>query len=121
MEDKNDLARLGEQAAEALLRAQGFAILERNYRFGHGEIDIVARDGNTTVFIEVKTRRNDAFGRPESAVTPNKQRQLGRIATGWLCDNGWPDTPCRFDVVAVTFERGAPVCHHIINAFSLSP
>ena len=121
MEWNHEIARAGEDAAVELLRAEGLHILERNYRFGQGEIDVIARDGEVTVFVEVKTRSNQSYGPPEYAVTRGKQRQIARIATGWLADRGFPDTPCRFDVIAVTFERGKPVCNHIENAFTVSP
>ena len=121
MEGNNDIARAGEEAAVAHLRSQSYRILELNYRFGHGEIDVIARDGDTTVFVEVKTRTNQNYGPPEYAVTRGKQKQIARIATGWLADRGFPDIPCRFDVIAVTFELGKPVCNHIVNAFTLSP
>jgi putative endonuclease len=67
-----------------------------------GEIDIVARDGRTVVFVEVKTRRSAAWGHPAEAVTPHKRAQVRRMATDYLWRSGLLDEPCRFDVVAVT-------------------
>lgn len=78
-----------------------------------GEIDIIAYQGDTLVFIEVKTRRGDRFGEPEEAVIPSKQRQIRRIAEGYLALNRLVDVPCRFDVLAVTTDerRGFQVRH----------
>ncbi len=119
MPENLDTARTGENFAASHLESLGYEILERNYRYGRGEIDIIARDGGATVFIEVKTRTNDRFGAPESSVTRSKQRQLARVATGWLLENGFPDAPCRFDVLAITWEKGVPVFNLIQHAFTL--
>jgi putative endonuclease len=112
------LGRSGERAAVDLLRAKRFQIVETGWRFGRGEIDIVARDGPVLVFVEVKTRRGRAFGSPEEAVTAAKQRQIRKIAQAYLVRRRIRGVRCRFDVVAVETEPGRPpVLRHIPNAF----
>jgi len=75
---------LGEAIATKFLREQGMEILETNYRFERGEIDVVGREGEILVFVEVKLRHNDSFGEAEYAITPRKQRQLKRVAEGYI-------------------------------------
>ncbi|MBN1448555.1 MAG: YraN family protein [Bacteroidetes bacterium] len=120
MSDKRqELARRGEQAAAELLQHEGWCILERNFHYGKaGEIDIIARDGEYTVFVEVKTRSNGWYGAAEYSITPSKQRQILRIARGWMYIQGLGELLCRFDVMTVEFVRGEAVIHHIRNAFS---
>jgi len=101
---RQTLGQAGEDAACAELRRRGYEILARRYRTRMGEIDIVARDGRTVVFVEVKTRTSAAWGRPLDAVTPQKQAQVRRMATDYLWRTGMLDEPCRFDVVAVTTD-----------------
>ena len=110
----------GEAIAEAYLRGQGFVILEKNYRARTGEIDIVAREGATVVFVEVKARRNLAYGPPQLAVTPFKQRQISRTALTWLAHRRKGDAAARFDVVAILVpDHDVPQIEHIRNAFEL--
>ncbi|MBI5208976.1 MAG: YraN family protein [Elusimicrobia bacterium] len=109
--------RLGdaaEDAAAAYLERQGLRILERNFRRPFGEIDLVARDADTVVFVEVKSRAGRSFGVPEAAVDGRKRRKLVKAAQAWACSRGY-DGPMRFDVVA--FEGGA--VRHIPDAFGL--
>ena len=101
------LGRSGEERAVAELERRGYAILARRYRTRHGEIDIVARDGETTVFVEVKARVTGEFGSAAEAVTPAKQRRLARMAVAYAVRNGLQNRPCRFDVVAID-EAGGP-------------
>jgi putative endonuclease len=118
MEDRRQaLARRGEDLAVAHLQQAGCIVVERNYRTRHCEIDIIARDDGYLCFVEVKTRSTAAFGPAAFAVTGAKQRHIARAARGYLMDRGLHDIPCRFDVVTVEFERGAPVVTHIPNAF----
>jgi putative endonuclease len=91
----------GEDLAVAELERRGYVILDRRYRTRHGEIDIVAREGETTVFVEVKARASREFGTAAEAVTPWKQRRLGRMALDYLARHRLVERPCRFDVVAV--------------------
>lgn len=114
------LGRQGEEAAARLLEARGFAVLARNWRQGRLELDIVCRDGDTLVFVEVKSRRRDGLARPDEAMTPRKRRTLVRAARAWLAAEGAWSCPCRFDVVTVT-ASGPDSLHleHIPHAFAL--
>ncbi len=107
----------GEELAVKHLTGLGMEILERNYHFGHGEIDIVARDGEVLVFCEVKTRASDRFGDPEYAVTPRKRSQIRRIAQGYLYEHQIATQACRFDVVAIRLTGDTSSVNHISNAF----
>jgi putative endonuclease len=110
------LGNEGERAAARYLRRRGLRIITRNYRTTRGEIDLIARDGDTLVFVEVKTRR---AGRPAEAVTPQKQRRLTLAALNFLRRFELLEQRCRFDVVAVVWPDGArsPTIEHIPNAF----
>jgi putative endonuclease len=90
-----------EDLASAELERRGYAILARRYRTKHGEIDIVARDGETTVFVEVKARATAEFGTAAEAMTRRKQRQVVRMAIEYLSLNRLTNIPCRFDVVVI--------------------
>jgi len=119
MIDTQTLVRDGENAAADFLSGLGWRIIERNFHYGRaGEIDIIARDGEWTVFVEVKSRRSVSYGAPEYAITPAKQRQLMRIARGYMYLQGVGELLCRFDVITVEFHRGTPRFHHIRNAFT---
>jgi putative endonuclease len=95
------LGRLGEDLAVAELERRGYAILTRRYRTRHGEIDIVARDGETIVFVEVKVKETAEFGTAAEAVTVRKQRRIVSMAVDYLARNRLAGRPCRFDVVAI--------------------
>ncbi len=117
-ETARDSGRRGEEEAVAYLAKKGYSILERNYRYGHGEIDIIARAGDVLVFIEVKRRATRRFGGPEDAVTPWKRAQIRRIAAGYLAERGIEDCECRCDVIAIDALPGRPpVLRHITDAF----
>ena len=119
--DNLTIGARGEELATAYLRDQRYTILERNFRCKGGEVDIVARDGKTLVFVEVKTRRSDAYGVPQLAVTPFKQRQISKAALTWLAKQRLTDSPARFDVIAIVLhDPGKPVIEQIRNAFDLS-
>ncbi len=107
----------GEQIAMRHLKGLGFEILEMNYRFQHGEIDIVALDGDTLVFCEVKMRTGDQFGDPEYAITQKKQQQLRKTAKGYLYEHEINEQDCRFDVVAIRMNKRAHEINYIRNAF----
>jgi putative endonuclease len=97
--------RIGEDRAAEWLRRQGYEIVERNVATRSGEIDVVARDGETLCFIEVKARSNRAYGPAIEAVTPWKQRRLARASALYLLANP-TDAPCRFDVLGMDLEDG---------------
>ena len=114
------LGARGEAAAARFLRRLGYHIVARGQRrSGAEELDIVAVDHRTVVFVEVKTRNSDLAGSPESAVDAEKQRRLTRAALGFLKRHDLLDNSARFDVVAVTWPAGErqPRIEHLINAF----
>jgi len=113
-----ELGRLGEETAVQFLKEKGFQIRELNYTFGKGELDIIALDGDITVFIEVKARQNLEMGDPVYGVTPAKVKQLKRMAFLYLYDKKIEEIECRFDVVTVLYrDEGDPIIEHYINAF----
>ena len=105
---RQSLGKLGEDLACAALEARGYAIIARSYRTKLGEIDIVAQDGDTTVFVEVKSRAGDEFGGAAAAVTAWKQRKVALMAMNYISRHRLEDTPCRFDVVTVDVVDGQP-------------
>ena len=108
----------GEAIALKYLRRKRYAILETRFRFLRGEIDIVARDGDTLVFVEVKMRTGGGYGRPEESVTSGKQRQIRKVAEGYLLLRRPGDVACRFDVVAIRPGEGAGYAvEHFMDAF----
>lgn len=109
----------GEDAAARFLRGRGYKIVARGDRSSLGELDIVAVDGRTVVFVEVKTREDLAGGDPLEAVDAAKQRRLSRVATGWLKRHGLLGSTCRFDVVSVHWPQGVrrPQIVHVERAF----
>jgi putative endonuclease len=109
----------GERAAEKYLRRQKYTILERNYRCPLGEIDLIALDGKTVVFIEVKTRTGERHGGPLEAVDARKQRQIGRVAQSYLLRHRLQNRTARFDVVGVSWDGTGIVCELVRNAFDL--
>jgi putative endonuclease len=117
--DKKEFGVYGENLAAGYLADKGYQIIERNFRWGaKGEIDIVARDGETLVFVEVKTRQNYKFGDPLEGITPGKVRQIRRIAEGYLFKKQIHEAECRFDVIGVMAEKGRePELKHIKDAF----
>lgn len=112
------LGEKGETLAAEYLAAEGYRILHRRYRFGRGDVDIIARQGKTLVFVEVKTRASGTYGGPEEAVTPEKIRRIRRIASAYLAGRRLSDCDCRIDVVGVTFEGGRPVLRHTRDIYA---
>ena len=117
MDNRQALGISGENLACDELRHRGYAILERRYRTRFGEIDIIAREGKTIVFVEVKARLSDDFGGAAAAVTGWKQRRIAAMAVDYLSRHRLHECPCRFDVVAIRLESGAPVVDVFQNAF----
>lgn len=114
------LGRLGEELASRRLRKLGYEILETNYRCPLGEIDLVARDGDVLVFVEIKTRRNRPLGEAKEAVHKRKQGQLSRVALAYLKSKNLWGTKARFDVVAVGVDDGKEEVELIRDAFELA-
>jgi putative endonuclease len=114
---RQSLGKMGENLACAALASRGYAIIAQRYRTRIGEIDIVARDGDTTVFVEVKTRAGDDFGGGAEAVTRWKQRKVTLMAMSYIATHRLENTPCRFDVVTVDVGDGQPRIEIYTNAF----
>ena len=108
----------GEDLACAELQRRGYAIVERRYRTRVGEIDIIAKDGLTIVFVEVKARMTQEFGGAAAAMTGWKQRRIARMAADYLARQKLHDCPCRFDVVAIDFDESEPRVIVYPNAFN---
>ncbi len=113
------VGRQGEAAARAYLERRGIRILVENFVCAAGEIDLIGRERDTLVFVEVKTRTSDAFGPPHLAVHHRKQQQIVRAAQWFLAERRWGDVACRFDVLAVTIPEGGgtPRIDWVRNAF----
>ena len=116
MAEHNDFGKLGEEIASNYLEGKGYEIVERNWRNTHKEIDIIAKDGETLVMVEVKTRQTDEYGNPDIAVTKKKQRLLIAAANAYLFKNKL-DVETRFDIISIIFKDGEPVIEHIEDAF----
>jgi putative endonuclease len=115
----NGVGAYGERrAAEYLTNDAGMHILDRNWRCAEGEIDIVARDGDDLVFVEVKTRRGEGYGAPAEAVVEEKRRRLRRLAGLWLADRTIRPRELRFDVISVRRPPTGPaLVEHVRGAF----
>jgi putative endonuclease len=111
------LGKTGEDLACEELERRGYAIIARRYRRRGGELDIIARDGQTMVFVEVKARDGRAFGEACEAITANKRRTITRLALEYLMRHRLTQCACRFDVVSIHFEAGAPVIDVFQGAF----
>jgi len=117
MDNRQAVGISGENLACDELRRRGYAILERRYRTRFGEIDIVAREGKTIVFVEVKARDGREFGEAAEAVTGFKRRRMTQIALDYMTRHRLSNRPCRFDVVSIHFEAGRPEIEVFQNAF----
>lgn len=116
-DERQQLGAAGERAAERFLRRQGYIILERNYRCASGEIDLIALDRRTVVFVEVKTRAQSELGTPFEAVDLRKQRQLRRAAQSYLARHHLTEREARFDVVGIWWDTPSPRCELLRDAF----
>jgi putative endonuclease len=111
--------KLGEDLAVAHLQKAGYQIIAQNYRCLYGEVDIVARDGDTIVFVEVKSRKSETFGEPQEAVGPEKRKKLSRISLHYLQQKQLETFNARFDVMAVKMSPEGNRINLIRNAFDL--
>lgn len=116
--NNKEFGDLGEKAAANFLQARGYKILQTNYRCKLGEIDIIALSKDSTIFVEVKTRKNLNCGYPAEAVTYHKQQKIIATALYYLRHSDQLTRPCRFDVIEVLIENTHPQFNHIIDAFS---
>ena len=115
--DRVVLGRTGEDLACGELERRGYVILARRYRRRGGELDVIARDGQTLVFVEVKTRDGREFGEGVDAVTARKRRRITRVALDYVARHGLTDCPCRFDVVSIQIDGSRSTIHLFQSAF----
>lgn len=116
MAEHNDFGKQGEEIAVKFLIDKGYEILERNWRNRHNEIDIIAKDGEELVIVEVKTRQSNGIMNPEQAVNRQKQRLLIYAANAYIYRNEL-DMDTRFDIISIFFKDGKLVIDHIEDAF----
>ena len=116
---ETSLGERGELAAAKFLRRLGYHIVARRHRTPIGEIDLVAVDGRTVVFVEVKTRQSHGAGEPHEAIDLTKQSRLSRLALAYLKRHDLLECRARFDVVAITWHHGQakPTIEHFLHAF----
>jgi putative endonuclease len=119
MENK-DLGKKGEELALRFLKKRGYRIIEKNYVCKMGEMDIIAKEKDTLVFIEVKTRTSTLFGPPQLAVNSSKQRQLSKVALNFLNEKQLEDVKAMFDVVAILLVQKGEEIELIKDAFELN-
>jgi len=116
MAKHNLLGKKGEELAKEMLIKKGYSILETNWRFNKDEIDIIAKDGDEIVIVEVKTRSTDFFGYPEDAVDEKKENFLIRATESYIETNNI-NVDTRFDIVAITHNAKSTKIYHIVDAF----
>lgn len=115
--NNKELGKWGEKKAVNYLGKKQYKIKEINYRSPLGEIDIIAKDSQYLVFIEVKTRRSNNFGPPEAAVDFSKQQRIRKIALLYLKKNNFSEKKVRFDVISIIIDKNKGRLKHYINAF----
>ena len=115
-----ELGIFGEELALKKIKRLGYKKILRNYRCPLGEVDLIAKDGDTLVFIEIKTRKGNSIGYAKEAVNARKRRQLSKVALAYMKSNNCCETKARFDVVAICLGRGEPQIEVIKNAFDLA-
>ena len=116
---RRDLGQQGEREAEKFLSAQRYAIVAKNYRSPFGEVDLIALDRHTLVFVEVRTHSGAAFGDPLASVNTRKQRQIARTALHYLSRHQLQDREARFDVIGIRWEGENAHLTHVKGAFDL--
>lgn len=116
---KKELGKKGEEIALRFLKKRGYRIIERNYVCKMGEMDIIAKEKDTLVFVEVKARTSTTFGPPQLAVNSSKQRQLSKVALNFLKEKQIEDMKARFDVVAILLVPKGEEVELIKDAFDL--
>jgi putative endonuclease len=114
-----EFGELGERIAERWLRRNGWRLVQRRFRNGHRDIDLIVERDDTVVFVEVKARRGARFGDPVEAVNWSKQKELARSASVWIDRHGRPSESYRFDVVGILVEGERVRVRHVPNAFSI--
>ena len=115
-----EFGQLAENLAERLLRKKGYRIIEKNLRLARGELDLVAEDHGTLVFIEIKARRGAQFGGASYAISARKQQQIIKLAKCYLADHRLTNTLCRFDAILIVDTKDHPPhVTHIEHAFEV--
>ena len=114
---RKQVGNKGESLAEDYIKRKGYKIIQRNYRCRLGEIDIIAKDDDTIVFIEVRTKQNENFGSPQGSVTSTKKSKISKTALSFIQEKNLSGYSYRFDFIAITFSQGKPNIEHIENAF----
>ena len=120
LDKRQQFGQKGESLAARHLKKNGYKILEQNYRTKMGEIDIIAKDKETIVFVEVKARRSHHFGNPKWAVTPKKQRKISMVALYYLKATNQNNVKARFDVVAIRSKHDNHEIELVKTAFELA-
>lgn len=118
--ERLDLGKFGEELALRKIKRLGYKKIVRNFRCPLGEVDIIARDGDTLVFLEIKTRKGRSIGYAKEAVNARKKRQISKVALAYMKSRDCSDLRARFDVVAISLGRGKPEIEVIKNAFELA-
>ncbi|MEI8204596.1 MAG: YraN family protein [Bacteroidota bacterium] len=116
MNEHNELGKSGEITASEYLLSKGYVILEQNWRSGSWEIDIIAKEKDILVIVEVKSRSSNYFGEPYMAVTKQKQRLLIKAAEAYIMRKNL-NYEVRFDIISINYFKGEPTINHIENAF----
>ena len=119
VDGRRETGRRGEDVAAAYVAGLGYRLVVRNFRCRAGEIDLVALDGDTIVFVEVRSRTGSGRGTPLESVDGRKQAQVGRVARYFLAAHGWHERSARFDVVGVRLDADPPTVEHVRGAFDL--
>ena len=118
--ERLELGHLGEEMALKEVKRLGYKEIERNFRCPLGEVDLIAKDGDTLVFLEIKTRKGRSLGYAKEAVTERKKRQISKVALTYMKDRRCFGVKARFDVVAVSLGQDKPKFEIIKNAFELA-
>jgi len=118
--ERLELGKFGEELAFRKIKRLGYKKIVRNFRCPLGEVDIIARDGDTLVFMEIKTRKGRSIDYAKEAVNAKKKRQISKVALAYMKSRDCSDVRARFDVVAISLGRGKPEIEVIKNAFELA-
>ena len=122
LDGRKELGAKGEKLAAKFLKRKGYKIVQRNYRCRLGEIDIIAEQDRSIIFVEVRSKQSERFGPPQYSITRAKRGQISKTALCYIKEKRLVERSCRFDVIAITFspESRKPEIEHIENAFELS-
>ncbi len=114
--NNTEIGNKGEEIAVAFLTKKGYKIMARNFRHGRSEIDVIVKDNDIIVFVEVKNRFSDTFGHPEDFVSKGKIKMMAEGAEGFLMKHNY-ENECRYDIIAILYGQGKPQIEHIKDAF----